>query len=83
MAICPLVQISFGENVVLVVPVVMPFSTAQLTAVVNVVPAGTSVNVAVVAGVGLPAACYIYVTAIALLHKPSTSNVLPDTMPFS
>ena len=42
--ICALVSVSSGENVVPLVPVVMPLSTAQPTASSAQCPAGMSVN---------------------------------------
>ena len=54
---CPRVHVVSGENVVLVVPAVMPCSYAQQTAFSNQLPAGTSVNGSFVSfGSGHPAA---------------------------
>ena len=78
-------QVMLGLNVVSLVPLVMPFPTAQHSIVVVALP-GTSVKGMVrVSGFGLPAARHRKVTACARVQMPSGEkwvSSVPLVMPF-
>ena len=75
--ICARVQVSSGENVVALVPLVTPVSTAQLTALEE-----TSVKSAA-AALGLPACFHMNSTAISRVQGASGEKVSPLAISFS